>query len=339
MSTDRSPSAASSTESACSPTASTSPVSSTRGSARSTPGGDRSSNSASPASPSSTMSEPSEQLLLDLSMSSPAVSPARAPRPSASSRDSATPRPFCGARCGAALASFDPDTSSSRTWRTFSPSMTEPSGERFSGTWPRSGSMSSGTVFPLRPSAPLTDVTGSSPLLGTPTAHPRTQTPRQVDDGSQLANDLVRLLPTPVARTNGGAEVSSASREGGRMLEESVKLLPTPVANDDNKSVEAHLAMKQRMKGGPRKEITSLQVLSKKWAARASLSTGPSTDQPSSDGKRSSGLRLHPSFVEWMMGIPLGWSSPDCPLSATEFRSKWATSPGDTSSTSSECAS
>lgn len=35
---------------------------------------------------------------------------------------------------------------------------------------------------------------------------------------------------------------------------------PTPVSHDDNKSPEAHLAMKQRMKGGPRTTITSLSV-------------------------------------------------------------------------------
>ena len=39
---------------------------------------------------------------------------------------------------------------------------------------------------------------------------------------------------------------------------------PTPVANDDNKSPEAHLAMKARM-GGGRKKITSLQVAAKAW--------------------------------------------------------------------------
>jgi len=43
-------------------------------------------------------------------------------------------------------------------------------------------------------------------------------------------------------------------------------LWPTPVANDDNKSVEAHLAMKARMKGGPRHTITSLQVAAKQFA-------------------------------------------------------------------------
>ena len=40
---------------------------------------------------------------------------------------------------------------------------------------------------------------------------------------------------------------------------------PTSAANDDNKSVEAHLAMKQRMPGGPRNTITSLQVATKAW--------------------------------------------------------------------------
>jgi hypothetical protein len=40
---------------------------------------------------------------------------------------------------------------------------------------------------------------------------------------------------------------------------------PTPVANDDNKSLEAHLAMKQRMPGGPRSTVTSLQVFAKAW--------------------------------------------------------------------------
>lgn len=47
----------------------------------------------------------------------------------------------------------------------------------------------------------------------------------------------------------------------------------TPVANDDNKSVEAHLAMKERM-GGGRKAITSLQV-------EAKLSAWPTPNTPS----------------------------------------------------------
>lgn len=39
----------------------------------------------------------------------------------------------------------------------------------------------------------------------------------------------------------------------------------TPVAQDDNKSPEAHIAMKRRMKGGPRNTVTSLQVQAQMW--------------------------------------------------------------------------
>lgn len=44
---------------------------------------------------------------------------------------------------------------------------------------------------------------------------------------------------------------------------------PTAVANDDNKSVAAHLAMKARMPGGPRTQITSLQVKVQEWQTPA----------------------------------------------------------------------
>lgn len=44
------------------------------------------------------------------------------------------------------------------------------------------------------------------------------------------------------------------------------ELWPTAVAQDDNKSLEAHLAMKARMPGGPRSAVTSLQVLAKAWS-------------------------------------------------------------------------
>jgi hypothetical protein len=229
--------------------------------------------------------------------------------------------------------------------------------------------MSSGTVFPLRPSAPLTDVIGSSPLLGTPTGHPRTHS-RPVDHGTQLANDLLKLLPTPMARTNGGTEVSGKSREGGRMLEESVKLLPTPAANppgwrnlevvdrDGNPPTHGN----QRWYDKETRRIVQKDILhvvkllptprandGSREAPRRSgpghgpmleqlaglLSTGETTNPRSGVGSPPSDLRLSPWFVEWMMGAPEGWSDPDCPLSATAFASRSATSQGATSSSAS----
>jgi len=53
---------------------------------------------------------------------------------------------------------------------------------------------------------------------------------------------------------------------------------PTPVANDDNKSVAAHLAMKQRM-GGNRTAITSLQVM-------AQLAPWPTPTKGNADGSQ-----------------------------------------------------
>lgn len=53
---------------------------------------------------------------------------------------------------------------------------------------------------------------------------------------------------------------------------------PTPVANDDNKSPEAHLAMKARMPGGPRTKITSLQVMVKaidRWPTPKASDSNP----------------------------------------------------------------
>lgn len=231
------------------------------------------------------------------------------------------------------LANYDPATSS---WRTSQRCLVE-GWTRFSETWPRSGLMRNGIAFQLPP--------------------------------------LVRLT----GATDCG-------------------LWPTPCANDDNKSPEAHMAMKQRMKGGQRNTITSLQVMVKAaerglvptptamdsrnarnrtsgrsnpsskhhdgvtlcdfvtmwptpsardWkGAPASAATLPPNSRPlnemvrfrtpqardgmergPSDPKRrveqghsvslhdQIGGSLNPTWVEWLMGFPLGWT--DCGPSAT----------------------
>lgn len=124
-------------------------------------------------------------------------------------------------------------------------------------------------------------------------------------------------------------------------LESQTKHWPTPVANDDNKSPEAHRAMKARMKGGPRKAVTSLNVKVKEWptpaasntrSGKASEETMDRNSRPlqevayrsslpvqktSTDGKefskspptsnlRSQTKRLNHNFVGWLMGWPLG---------------------------------
>jgi hypothetical protein len=114
-------------------------------------------------------------------------------------------------------------------------------------------------------------------------------------------------------------------------------LWPTAVANDDNKSVEAHLAMKKRMgerdgTNSNRTAITSLNVKAKEvsrklWATASTRDykdgaclnanvpvnklLGRESVQVSSrlaqteigpKSQNTSGLRLNPVFVRWLMG-------------------------------------
>lgn len=301
------------------------------------------------------------------------LDPARELALPASARASATPRPFCGARCGEPLASLSHDTSSSRMWRTSSLSMTEPSGERFSGTWPRSGSMLSGTVYRRQPSTPLTAVTGSLPLLRTPNAaliDPKSNVQKlsgrsPSDPQVGLADQVLALLPTPVKSDGeskrGSRGAGSVERGGGQTLRGTLVLLPTPAAGQHNydEDPEQWQARAEKLKekgingnGAGMPLPVALKLLpsprandglrlrpstaSEGWGkpleqiAMESLSSGEPMSPPSDAGKRSTAPRLSPLFVEWMMGAPSGWTDPDCPLLATEFRSKLATPSGDT---------
>lgn len=71
---------------------------------------------------------------------------------------------------------------------------------------------------------------------------------------------------TPNTMT-GGQTSRGGDRKGEKLLGGQVReTWPTPCAQDDNKSPEAHMAMKRRMPGGPRNTITSLQVMTKALA-------------------------------------------------------------------------
>jgi len=92
------------------------------------------------------------------------------------------------------------------------------------------------------------------------------------------------------------------------------------------------MRMKTRMKGGPRKTITSLQVMVKAVEARmwpipsagtreGTISGGhPGLGGGSGnrlklynmlgkeEGKKMCSQSLNPYWVEWLMGFPLGWT-------------------------------
>ena len=163
----------------------------------------------------------------------------------------------------------------------------------------------------LRPSAPRTSVTGSSPLLPTPVARDW----KGAGYAGQLPT-MLALLPTPRASERHTREATiAAGIDRGESLPSAVaKLLPTPAAVEygNNQQESPGAAVRPALP----------------YLVRALPSRGR-MDQQSSGGKPSSGLRLSPWFVEWMIGAPAGWSDPDCPLSATEFKSKQESSADD----------
>jgi hypothetical protein len=125
----------------------------------------------------------------------------------------------------------------------------------------------------------------------------------------------------------------SAYREDGVKVQISTQqavldLLPTPNASLSNYEEEPETWEVRRQAAAEKHGNNGLGA---PLPIALKQSIGATTSQPSGAGKPSPALRLSPWFVEWMMGVPAGWSDPDCPLSATEFKSRSASSSGNTS--------
>lgn len=179
-----------------------------------------------------------------------------------------------GASTPELLARLDPD---SLLWKTSQRCLLE-GWATYSETWPRSGMTRSGIAYQLPPLAPLTDATesGSWP---TPTSTLGSNggrvTPSKGREGGTLIEALsARLWPMPTVRGNyNRAGLSSKSGDG---LATAVKKFPTPSAND----------WKGSSKAGQRR--------------------GQLTDPAM--GAIPAGGALNPTWVEWLMGFPLGWT-------------------------------
>jgi hypothetical protein len=187
----------------------------------------------------------------------------------------------CGEKWRGSFTKYDPDTS---LWRTHQCSLLGDL-EEFSETWPQCGLMRDGECWEQQTLAQTIRGTeyGLSPNNETFFHTPCTT---GLDGGSNSRKALKkRLLPTPDASQRGPTKDYNpqAKSQSGRTLQSFAAKFPTPQASDNrDRGNMSNPSVQRRVAIG--KQISLSQ------------SVHPTSGQ------------LNPTWVEWLMGWPLGWT-------------------------------
>jgi hypothetical protein len=171
----------------------------------------------------------------------------------------------------------------SRSWKTVQCSLLGGSAS-YSEIWPRWGTMRNGVCWELPTPERRTDgsESGFLPWIGTPTASISIRSDEFAKNRHPTPAEFVRMWPTPVA--DGDRRTNYA--QGGTSLGFAVRMWPTPTAQDAKNN------------GAP---------------SQMERNTKPLNAEV--------GGALNPTWVEWLMGWPLGWT--DCAVSATDKYRRW----------------
>jgi len=149
-------------------------------------------------------------------------------------------------------------------------------------TWKASGIKPSHLLFQLAPSMPRTEEIGSG-LWPTAQAWDGKRGPRKPDGKRGMAlSDLAapQMWPTPHANCHTGA---GSHGDGGDNIQTAVRMWPTPTASDYKGS-------------GP-------TVIRRDGKNRLNDRLDYTTEQ-----RAQNGGQLNPTWVEWLMGFPTGWT-------------------------------
>jgi hypothetical protein len=199
----------------------------------------------------------------------------------------------CGPSSLDSLASYDP---AMQSWRTSQHSVLGGL-EPFSETWPRSGMTRSGTAYQLPTWAPLTDETESGLWRTAQNAKHGALSPSEADRverGIAGLHAMVHMWPTPNSQAHLGVSLTDAVRQDGGKG----RLWRTPTSagqdaggKDPNRSLYT--------------QVRWMTPNSRDWK-----DTGPSQgNRKSPNLGTQAGGSLSPTWVEWLMGFPLGWTA------------------------------
>jgi hypothetical protein len=275
-----------------------------------------------------------------------------------------------GTSTPASFASYDPATS---LWRTCPPSSpgrgrggTARRSAEFSETWPKLGMTRSGRACPLESSGHPTCESGSGSW---PTPHgmpKRGQRRRPGPSGNELGRAVLKAeresFPTPTetdARKGYASPPRPGNQRGRQTLSGAVqsRLWPTPKATPSGPDFAR---AKQAGSGGD--DLPTAVAREELWptpTAADGKGGRISPDEVILSGRRPSGAKaqrtlreavrrqdldgntpppragaLNPTWVEWLMGFPIGWT--DLPPSAMPFSPRSRSGSGGGSSNTSD---
>ena len=192
------------------------------------------------------------------------------------------------------FAQYDPDT---RCWKTCQVCLLTNMPDEYSETWPKTGLMLNGVCYPQPNAERRISAIGSGSMLPTPSAqsageglteslttkggglspNERAYNPKTGKHTQMTLNRYVKLWPTPTTPTGGGERSKARAGTGSlAYMARTGKLWPTASASD----------WKGSSKAGQRR--------------------GQLTDPAM--GAIPAGGQLNPTWVEWLMGWPLGWT-------------------------------
>jgi hypothetical protein len=249
----------------------------------------------------------------EVSMSSAAVSPARIFPSPARAQDWQASAAVYGRSTPELLARFDPDTSS---WKMLRPCLFG-EWDEFSGIFPPSGMTRSGALYQLPTSALPTCENGSG-LWRTPDASVVTGGAANAEDRKRQGHaiglhDQVNtpsMWPTPHGMcVPNKRRAGPSGNELGRAVNRS--LWPTPSA-----SLGDHAGLVTPTKareGGTLVEAVSARTMFPTPTVQDASNNGGASqyERNSLPLNAQVGGALNPTWVEWLMGFPLGWTACD----------------------------
>jgi len=265
-----------------------------------------------------TMSEPSPQPAwrqMELPLTSYAAdfhaSPTASPDSAAEAATSAT----SGPNSPGSFARLGPNGCWLRMCQGYCQLNLDGSSEEYCETWPAQGTMRNGSAYPLPTWAPRTSASASG-LWGTPLSVNRSRTPETMEKCLSFRErsgrtsvplyleEQVRLWPTPQARDHRmgmTSRVGDPARHGGWNLPDWIAMWPTPTIDGN-----------YNRKGASAKSGDGLATAVAMWPTPtgqdASNNAGNSQYERNSLPLNAVGGALNPTWVEWLMGYPSGWT-------------------------------